>query len=137
MYCNMILIDIYYYTVLCCHTCIILYCTATNMYLNICIIVPNDPSGNRVASVIDITVFSLSVCFLQVVFFLFILQHNIRPPWLAQYNILCHKIILVFRVSKQLPCNKPGHYEELQVEIQIYQLFFPNPTNTKPSPNCL
>ena len=61
MYCNMILIDIYYYTVLCCHTCIILYCTATNMYLNICIIVPNDLSGNRVASVIDITIFTRQI----------------------------------------------------------------------------
>ena len=73
---------------------IILYCTATNIYLNICIIVPNDPSGNRVVSVIDFSVFSLfSVCLFSASCIFSILQHNIRPPWLAQYNIFCHKII--------------------------------------------
>ena len=36
------------------------------------------------------SVLYLSV-FMQIVIFLFILQHDIRPPWLAQYNI--YKII--------------------------------------------
>ena len=57
-----------------------------------------------------------SVClfFLQVVFFI---HPSVKPPWLTQYNILCHKIILVFRVSKQLPCHQSGNNEEPQVPI--------------------
>ena len=54
MYCNMILIDIYYYTVLCCNTCIILYCTVLQCI--VCIIqYLNVVSGYSTPSTLGIT----------------------------------------------------------------------------------